>query len=67
MLDHISQVLVALANGLIAGAGALVSLRSLLVLSTLACLLWLAAVETMVVSVTSVPVPLSPVHQPAKT
>jgi len=45
MLDHISQVLVALANGVFAGVTTLVSLRTLLVLGTLACLLWLAAVE----------------------
>lgn len=45
MLDHVSQVLVAVVNGLIGAVGALVDLRTGLVALTLLGLLWLAAVE----------------------
>lgn len=45
MLDQISQALIAVYNGLLAGFGALMDLRTLLVLITVLGLGWLAAVE----------------------
>lgn len=45
MLDQLSQFLVTLVNGLLAGVHGALSLRTLLVLVTLAGLAWLSAVE----------------------
>lgn len=45
MLEQLSQVLVAMANGVLAGVGAVANLRTVLVLLTVLSLGWLAAVE----------------------
>lgn len=45
MLEQLSQVLVTIANGVLAAIGAVMTLRTFLVLATIASLIWLALVE----------------------
>lgn len=45
MLEQLSQVLIAMANGALSAVSAATNLRTLLVLATLVSLGWLAAVE----------------------